>query len=113
MTIFTKIRHILKGPELSIFHEFQKPPYGGGNQFLLALTKELKKKKVDVGTNTIGKATRGVLFNSFQFDKDKLKRLWAKFEAKLVQRLAGPIGVYRGTDIQIDRDIWELNEYAD
>ena len=28
--------------DLGIFHEFHTPPYGGGNQFLLALVRELR-----------------------------------------------------------------------
>ena len=27
--------------DVALFHEFQPPPYGGGNQFLLALVREL------------------------------------------------------------------------
>jgi hypothetical protein len=111
--ITTKIRHFLWGPEVSIFHRFQKPPYGGGNQFLMALTKELKIRGIDVGSNTVGARTKSVMFNSFEFDHRKLERFRKKYRAKFIQRLAGPIGVYRGTDIQIDRDIWELNKFAD
>ncbi len=108
------IKHLLFGPEISIFHKFQKPPYGGGNQFLMALTNELKRQGHDVGTNTVGKNTKVVLFNSFEFDKEKLGKFRAKYKTRMIQRLAGPIGVYRGTDIQIDKDIWELNgKYAD
>ncbi|OGM02000.1 hypothetical protein A2115_01615 [Candidatus Woesebacteria bacterium GWA1_41_8] len=114
MGIFTKIRHSISGPEISIFHKFQKPPYGGGNQFLLALAKELRKRGVDVGNNVVGRNTRAVLFNSFEFDRDKLANYRKKFGTRMIQRLAGPIGIYRETDIQIDKDIWELNgKYAD
>lgn len=110
--IFRKISHLLNGPEITIFHKFKKPPYGGGNQFLLALAKELKRQGHDVGDNTLGRKTKAVIFNSFEFDKRKL-RLGKKYHTRMVQRLAGPIGVYRGTDIQIDKDIWELNKFAD
>jgi len=112
--IFQKLNQLLGGPQISIFHKFQKPPYGGGNQFLMALTKELKRREVDIGSNTIGKNTRAVLFNSFEFDQKKLERLHNKFHPRMIQRLAGPIGVYRGTDIEIDRKIWEWNgKFAD
>ncbi|MEK7227477.1 MAG: glycosyltransferase family 4 protein [Patescibacteria group bacterium] len=120
-SIFQKLSHFINlayrragGPEITIFHKFQKPPYGGGNQFLLALTKELKTHGYDVGNNTVGKNTKVGLFNSFEFDKEKLKKCRKKFNAHMIQRLAGPIGVYRGEDIQIDHDLWALNgEYAD
>lgn len=110
--ILRKISGIINGPEIAIFHEFQKPPYGGGNQFLMALTKSLRQKGYNVGSNTVGRKTKAVLFNSFQFDQKKLEKLRKKYKAKFTQRLAGPIGVYRGTDIQIDKDIWSLNQFA-
>ena len=112
--VLQRLNHFLNGPEISIFHRFQKPPYGGGNQFLLALTKELKRRGFDVRSNSIGKKTRAVLFNSFQLDQKKLGRLRTKFQPRMIQRLAGPIGVYRGSDTPIDRDLWKLNgKYAD
>jgi glycosyltransferase involved in cell wall biosynthesis len=112
--MLTKIKLLLFGPEITIFHKFQKPPYGGGNQFLLALAKELKRRGYDVGNNVVGKNTKVALFNSFEFDQNKLKRYRKKYGARMMQRLAGPIGTYRGEDTPIDRDLWALNgEYAD
>ncbi len=112
--IFTAIDRFINGPEIAIFHTFQKPPYGGGNQFLMALTKELKRQGFDVGANKIGKNTKAVMFNSFEFDRNKLENGWRKHKPKMVQRLAGPIGIYRGTDIEIDREIWAWNgKFAD
>jgi len=112
--ILQKLNQFINGPEISIFHHFQKPPYGGGNQFLMALTKELKYRGFSVGSNSIGKNTKVVLFNSFEFDKNKLERLHKKYQPRMVQRLAGPIGTYRGTDIEIDKEIWTWNgKFAD
>lgn len=108
--IFQRIKHLLNGSEIVIFHEFHKPPYGGGNQFLIALEKELIKLGVDVGRNTIGRNTKACLFNSFNFDAEKLLKLRNKYKMRMVHRLAGPIGVYRGTDIEVDRDTQKLNE---
>ncbi|MBX4206180.1 glycosyltransferase family 4 protein [Candidatus Parcubacteria bacterium] len=114
MDILTAIREYFSGPEVAIFHKFQKPPYGGGNQFLLALTGELSRRGISVGANKIGKETKVVLFNSFEFDRNKLEKGRKKFAAKMIQRLAGPIGTYRGTDDRVDREIWEWNgKYAD
>ncbi len=113
-SIFQRFSHFLNGPEIAIFHQFQKPPYGGGNQFLLALSKELRNRDIDVGNNTIGRHTKSVLFNSFEFDKERLERLHGKFKPRMTQRLAGPIGIYRGSDIEIDKSIWEWNgKFAD
>ncbi len=112
--LFQKFKHYLDGPEICIFHQFQKPPYGGGNQFLLALTKELKNQGYDVGHNRVGPKTKVAMFNSFEFDQKKLKKYRKKYKARMLQRLAGPIGVYRGEDITIDKNLWALNEtYAD
>lgn len=114
MSLLNKFKRMIDGPEITIFHKFQKPPYGGGNQFLLALSKELSKRGFDVGNNTVGKKTKVGLFNSFEFDQKKLKRYRGKYGAHMMQRLAGPIGVYRGEETPIDRELWALNaEYAD
>ena len=114
MDLIKRLKHFINGPEVSIFHHFQRPPYGGGNQFLMALSKELKKRGIDVGSNQIGKNTKAALFNSFEFDKKKLERGRQKFKPRMIQRLAGPIGVYRGTDTKIDSEIWAWNgKFAD
>ncbi len=107
--IFQKIIQRLKGPNISIFHEFHHPPYGGGNQFLLALEKEFKKRGFSVGRNKIGKATKIVLFNSFNFDFEKLSNLKKRFSPLMIHRVDGPISVYRGEDRQIDEKIWQMN----
>lgn len=109
MKLPTKLRHFLFGPEVAIFHHFQKPPYGGGNQFLMALTKELRSRGVDMGSNTIGPKTKSVLFNSFEFDRKKLESGRKKYRPRMIQRLAGPIGIYRGSDTLIDKEIWSWN----
>ena len=101
---------MIYGPEICIFHEFHKPPYGGGNQFLLALVKEFKRQGMDVGMNRVGPRTKVCMFNSFNFDFKKLSRINDKYDPRMVHRLAGPIGVYRGTDIEIDKNTQELNE---
>ncbi len=112
--LFRKFDRWLNGPEISIFHEFHKPPYGGGNQFLLALEKELKKKNCEVGHNKAGRQTKTVLFNSFNFDFDKLSSVRKKFHPSMIHRVDGPISAYRGEDREIDQNIWEMNhELAD
>lgn len=107
--IFRQINRFLNGPEITIFHEFHKPPYGGGNQFLMALEKEFIKKGKDVGRNNVGKNTRVCLFNSYNFDFEKLESLKNKFNPRLVHRVDGPISTYRGKEVEIDRKIWGIN----
>jgi glycosyltransferase involved in cell wall biosynthesis len=99
--------------DLAVFHEFQPPPYGGGNQFLLALVRELRGRGVAVEVNRLSGGTPACLFNSFNFDFGRLRR-FARDGARMVHRVDGPIGVYRGFDDGTDRAIVGINrELAD
>src|SRR5690606_26047945 len=109
MNTSKKIKHYLFGPEISIFHEFHKPPYGGGNQFLMALEKELSEQGYDIGRMQVGKNTKICMFNSFNFDFKNLEKVYKKYKPQMIHRLAGPIGIYRGTDIEIDKKTAEIN----
>ena len=60
--------------DLALFHEFHPPPYGGGNQFLLALLGELRRRGRDVEVNRISGHTTVCLYNSFNFDFRRLRR---------------------------------------
>lgn len=102
------IRHWLFGPEVSIVHQFHRPPYGGGNQFLLALRKELRGRGFDVGANRVGRRTRACLFNSFNFEDRQLRPLDGMTGGR-VHRVDGPVGTYRGTDHSVDERISALN----
>lgn len=111
--IFKWLRRRREGCPIVIFHEFKKPPYGGGNQFLLALKSEFEKQGLEVGVNHVGTNTKVVLFNSYNFDFDRLKKM-RRSGIHMIHRVDGPIGVYRGTDVDIDRKIWQMNsELAD
>ena len=111
------LRHQLFGPDLSIIHEFKKPPYGGGNQFLLALKAQFERMGVDVGARRVGARTTKVLFNSFNFDMDWLRCQLADRHRRgiaTIHRVDGPISAYRGRDFQIDEAIFRINrELAD
>lgn len=94
---------------ISLFFDFVPPPYGGGNQFLLALKGELARRGVDVGVNYVGPRTRAVLINSMQVDQDFLKGA-LRPGVRVVHRIDGPISVYRGTgDDAVDREIQRVN----
>jgi len=92
----------------ALFHEFAPPPSGGGHQFLRALQRELGERGLEVEQNRISAGTRACLFNSFNFDFARLKR-FARADARMVHRVDGPIGVYRGFDDGTDRLIAEVN----
>ena len=85
------------GADLAVFHDYVPPPSGGGNQFVRALTGELEARGLVVERNRISGGTRACLFNSFNFDARRLRR-FARKDVRLVHRVDGPIGVYRGWD---------------
>jgi glycosyltransferase involved in cell wall biosynthesis len=98
--------------DLAVFHDFFPPPYGGGNQFLLALVRELRLRGLAVEVNRLSGATPACLYNSFNFDFTRLRR-FARDGARMVHRVDGPIGVYRGFDDGTDRRIVGVNSLAD
>jgi glycosyltransferase involved in cell wall biosynthesis len=101
------------GADLAVFHEFRPPPYGGGNQFLLALVRELEGRGLRVETNQLSGGTPACLYNSFNFDFQRLRR-FARAGVRMVHRVDGPIGVYRGFDDGTDQRIAAVNhELAD
>jgi glycosyltransferase involved in cell wall biosynthesis len=98
---------------VAVFHDFMPPPYGGGNQFLLALVGELERRGLGVELNRLSGGTPACLYNSFNFDFRRLHR-FAREGVRMVHRVDGPIGAYRGFDDGTDRRIVDLNrELAD
>lgn len=101
------------GADLSVFHEYVPPPSGGGHQFVHALSRELERKGLTLEANRISSGTRICLFNSFNFDASRLRR-FARQDVRMVHRVDGPIGVYRGFDDGTDKHIIDLNRaFAD
>ena len=99
--------------DLAVFHDFQPPPYGGGNQFLLALVRELEQRGLHVARNSVPPQTRACLFNSYNFDLARL-RAFRREGCRLVHRVDGPLHEYRGFDDGTDALIADANrELAD
>jgi glycosyltransferase involved in cell wall biosynthesis len=94
--------------DVALFHEFAPAPSGGGHQFLRALVHELEGRGVVVESNRISGGTPACLFNSFNFDFRRLRR-FARRDARMVHRVDGPIGAYRGFDDGTDARIAEIN----
>ncbi len=94
--------------DVAIFHEHAPPPSGGGNQFIRALEAELTRRGLSVEENRISADTPSCLFNSFNFDLTRLRR-FVRDDVRLVHRVDGPIGTYRGFDDGTDARIAEMN----
>jgi glycosyltransferase involved in cell wall biosynthesis len=97
------------GADVAVFHEFAPSPAGGGHQFLRALVFEFERRGLEIELNRISRDTPACLFNSFNFDTRRLRR-FARAACRMVHRVDGPIGVYRGFDDGTDRRIQRINE---
>lgn len=99
--------------DLALFHELAPSPSGGGHQFLRALIRELESRGLTIERDRVSGGTSACLFNSFNFDFVRLRRFAAR-GARMVHRVDGPIGAYRGFDDGTDTRIAEVNaELAD
>lgn len=96
------------GPDIAIGHAFQKPPYGGSNQFLLALRGELERRGFGVAPNRITARTRACVMNAFLFDVERIARA-RRDGCRMVHRVDGPVGLYRGSDDGTDGRLAEIN----
>ena len=94
--------------DLAVFHAYAPPPSGGGNQFVHALVGELSRRGLEVEANRISGGTPRCLVNSFNFDLGRLRR-FVRDDVRLVHRVDGPIGVYRGFDDGTDARIAAMN----
>jgi glycosyltransferase involved in cell wall biosynthesis len=77
---------------IGIFHVFRKPPWGGGNQFLMALVKEFRRRKIKVVENAIQQGVKIYMANAVTFKVDPFREAFLKSgkKLKLVHRLDGP-----------------------
>jgi len=100
--------------DIGIFNRFRKPPYGGSNQFLLALKKELTRRNYLVRSNCISKSTKAAIVNAFVFDERLLRELRHN-GCKIIHRVVGPVSVYRGTSYEAADKLQREanNEFAD
>lgn len=94
--------------DLSIFHEFEPPPTGGGHQFLRAFMRQAEAKGLRLENNLLSHTTRACMFNSFNFDEKRLLLL-RRNSVLYVHRVDGPIDVYRGYNSNVDKKIHSIN----
>lgn len=96
--------------DLALFHQFAPSPAGGGNQTLRAMTAEFERRGLRVGTNTLSPSTRAVLFNSFNFDFERLELLARRVNGiRMVHRVGAVTTLYRGFDDGTDARVAEIN----
>ncbi len=74
-----------------------------------AIWREMEKQGNKVEGNTISRTTRACLFNSFNFNTTRLNA-FHRPDCRMVHRVDGPIGVYRGFDDGTDQRISEINQ---
>lgn len=112
MRLLERLLAVWGRPDIAIFHRFQAGPYGGANQFLVALRKAFERRDFRVAANLVGPQTRAALLNAYAFDADRLRRQRHP-RCRIVHRVDGPVGRYRGQDASIDHCIADLNrEFA-
>lgn len=96
--------------DLALFHEFAPSPAGGGHQALRAVAGELERRGVRVSLNTAAPSTRAVLFNSFNFDFERLEVMARRLDgARMVHRVGAVTSLYRGFDDGTDARVADVN----
>lgn len=95
---------------IGLWHEFHKPPYGGGNQFMLALRKAFEQLGVNVVVNKIKPEVDVYICNSAWFDTKIFEKKSSSKPFKMIHRIDGPITLYRGQGSEEDEKIFELNK---
>jgi glycosyltransferase involved in cell wall biosynthesis len=106
------VRLWFRQPDLAIVHRFRPAPYGGSNQFLTALRRELRARGLHVSDGAVGRKTRACLLHSYLVDAEGIRsRLHDGL--RVVHRVDGPIAMYRGFDDGSDQKIVDINhEFA-
>lgn len=99
-----------KGKKVVLWHEFHKPPYGGGNQFMLALNKALESKQCLVRDNKPDDDASVHICNSAWFDKSAFEHFAKKHKPIMLHRIDGPISSYRNCGPEKDDEIFALNQ---
>ncbi len=94
---------------ICLWHEFVKPPYGGGNQFMLALREGLLAQGINVVENVLHPDVDVYLLNSIHFDVEQFTNYARQHQAKVIHRIDGPIHLIRGYDREKDELTYSLN----
>ncbi len=95
---------------ISLWHDFHKPPYGGGNQFFLALKKAFEERGLLIVNNLLSPLVNVHICNSAWFDIKQFEKLSRKYPIKMIHRIDGPVSLYRGNGMEEDKKIHWLNK---
>jgi glycosyltransferase involved in cell wall biosynthesis len=98
------------GMTIGLWHEYHKPPYGGGNQFMLALKAAFERHGIHVVVNTLSPAVDVHICNSAWFDAKRFQVKSGKQPIKMIHRIDGPVTLYRGQGSDEDKKIFDLNK---
>ncbi len=95
--------------KVCLWHSFFKPPYGGGNQFMMGLRKSLLAKGVEVVENILDESVDAYVLNSIHFDVERFLEFSKRGRLNVLHRIDGPISLIRGYDLEKDELCYELN----
>lgn len=96
--------------KVGLWHKFFAPPYGGGNQFMLALRNALRSRGITVVENQLREDVDVYLLNSIHFDVERFLAFTQRHRLRAVHRIDGPIHLIRGFDREKDELCFELNK---
>lgn len=103
------------GVVISIWHKFHPPPWGGGNQFLLALRTGLLRQGIAVRENDGRNDVAAHILHSVWFDASAFRGRRNAEITPVIHRLDGPVCLYRadGSGKDLDEQCFALNaEFA-
>ncbi|MGB7338018.1 MAG: glycosyltransferase [Phototrophicaceae bacterium] len=103
-------RRLRPNLSIGIWHTFFKPPYGGGNQFLLALKKALLTQGLNIIENKLTFLVDAYLLNSIHFDVERFLEKHHNQHLNIVHRIDGPIFLIRGFDKEKDDLAFDINQ---
>ncbi len=91
-------------PVVSFWNKFTPPPWGGGNQFMMALMAQAQRRGITCTQNGEGPRANAHIVNSIQFDIDKFESMVEPGSCRVLHRIDGPISLIRGTPESLDSD---------
>lgn len=96
--------------KVSLWHKFAKPPFGGGNQFMLALRSALQSRGIRVIESKIQPNVDAYILNAVWFDINLFRQRKSMVGRRVIHRIDGPISLVRGNDRELDDLCFALND---